>query len=315
MADPGAAWLGQLRQQLDPHVQRDVRAGGNKMRAFRLPAGVSCWLADRLRDSRDLPVAELYCNIVLCTLPSAALVFWQPSHLAGLLHLVVGYALLLERYLVALLHVTQHRQLFTAGLAGQLLHATQQAACQRCLHADCWLLNGAVPLVLAPFFGVPSGMYKLHHRVMHHRVWLVLLQLTAGCQHAAAQGGTVQEGNHAPGDITSTEPYQRDCMAHFLLCAATVGASQLYCWTLTPEQPACTRYWARHACAAWLEVPWYACRRRQWPLLGQCLATEGAYLLVAALLWRCNAVATLWVLVLPYLLSSLGLMFGNWCGS
>ena len=67
-------------------------------------------------------------------------------------------------------------------------------------------------------------------------------------------------------------------------------------------------------CAAWVEVPLYACRRRRWALLGQCLATEGAYLAAACLLWRWNAVATLWVLALPYLVSSLALMFGNWCG-
>ncbi len=27
-----------------------------------------------------------------------------------------------------------------------------------------------VPYLLAPLYGVPCGMYKLHHKVMHHVV-------------------------------------------------------------------------------------------------------------------------------------------------
>ena len=78
------------------------------------------------------------------------------------------------------------------------------------------------------------------------------------------------------------------------------------------ERLACCRYWARHACAAWLEVPWYACRARRWQLLAQCLATEAGYLTAIWLLARWNAVAALWVFTIPYLLTSLALMFGNW---
>ena len=36
--------------------------------------------------------------------------------------------------------------------------------------AGCGALNAVVPLLLCPFFGVPSGMYRLHHCIMHHTV-------------------------------------------------------------------------------------------------------------------------------------------------
>ena len=78
------------------------------------------------------------------------------------------------------------------------------------------------------------------------------------------------------------------------------------------ERLACCRYWARHACAAWLEVPWYACRAQRWQLLAQCLATEAGCLAAVWLLASWSAAAALWVFIVPYLLTSLALMFGNW---
>ena len=62
-----------------------------------------------------------------------------------------------------------------------------------------------------------------------------------------------------------------------------------------------------------MEVPAYACRAQRWQLLAQCLATEAAYLAAVGLLASRNLVAALWVFVIPYLLTSLALMFGNWC--
>jgi hypothetical protein len=49
------------------------------------------------------------------------------------------------------------------------------------------------PYLLAPLFGLPPGAYTLHHCAMHHT-----------------------QGNAAPGDASSTEPYQRDSAAAFL---------------------------------------------------------------------------------------------------
>ncbi|KAK9810976.1 hypothetical protein WJX73_002930 [Symbiochloris irregularis] len=206
------------------------------------------WLESRLRpalsDQRDQPVLSLLLNVALVTAPSAVLIYVLNTHLAGLLHLIFNYSLFLQRFLVALLHVTEHRRLFKPG------------------HT---LANSLSPMLLAPLYGVPSGMYKLHHKVMHH-----------------------VEDNRRPHDISSTEPYQRDSLLHFL------------------------RYWARHAFAAWLEVPLYALHTQRYGLLAECLATESAYFIAAALSWRLRQTATLWVFVIPYLVTSLALMFGNW---
>jgi len=43
-----------------------------------------------------------------------------------------------------------------------------------------------------------------------------------------------------------------------------------------------------------------------------CGLVEVAYLGGLALLWRVNWVATLWVFVLPFVVSSFALMIGNW---
>jgi fatty acid desaturase len=61
----------------------------------------------------------------------------------------------------------------------------------RAVFKNAWL-NSCVLTVLSPFFGVPCGLYYLHHVVMHH-----------------------VEDNHAGRDLSSTEPYQRDSLLHF----------------------------------------------------------------------------------------------------
>ena len=48
-------------------------------------------------------------------------------------------------------------------------------------------------IVMCPFIGIPPGMYRLHHVVMHHI-----------------------ENNVFDEDLSSTEPYQRDNFFHFL---------------------------------------------------------------------------------------------------
>jgi hypothetical protein len=73
-----------------------------------------------------------------------------------------------------------------------------------CAHAEYGWLNGVAAHLLAPLYGVPSGLYALHHRGMHH------------C-----------EGNAARRDLSSTEPYQRDSLLHFVMSAASAASCQL----------------------------------------------------------------------------------------
>ncbi len=73
------------------------------------------------------------------------------------------------------------------------------------------------------------------------------------------------------------------------------------------------RYWLRHTAGGLLEVPQYALRKRRWALAARCVASECAYLGTALALWRARPTASLWALLVPYLATSLALMFGNWC--
>ncbi len=84
---------------------------------------------------------------------------------------------------------------------------------------------------------------------------------------------------------------------------------------LTPSPPWAhpTRsYWLRYWVLAWVELPLYALRRRRWGALGTCLATELGYFAALRTLWLLSPLATKWVFVVPFFLSSFALMFGNW---
>ena len=57
----------------------------------------------------------------------------------------------------------------------------------------------------------------------------------------------------------------------------------------------------------------YALRRRQYKALVRCLLAELLLFGVLRILWLWRPAATLWVFVIPYMVTSLALMFGNWC--
>ena len=176
--------------------------------------------------------------------------------------------------------------------------------------AEYGWLNGVALHFLAPLYGVPSGLYALHHRVMHH-----------------------VEGNAAHADLSSTEPYQRDCALHFLWCAAAgilpalapcsvQGAARRRrhdgrhaSLDATADRPPSwlRRYWLRHGVGAWVELLVYALRRRRYRLFAESLLAEGLYLGALRALWLWRPAATLWVFLIPYAITSLALMFGNWC--
>lgn len=127
------------------------------------------------------------------------------------------------------------------------------------------LLNFLPEFLLGPAFGIPFGLYSTHHLVVHH-----------------------VEGNIAPGDLSSTEYYQRDNPAHFLL------------------------YWARFLLFSLIELPVYALRRGRYDLFLRiaCSCVAIVYL-YTFLLHRYFAFA-LWVLMVPTVVGSFFLMLGNW---
>lgn len=130
-----------------------------------------------------------------------------------------------------------------------------------------WLIDRLAPPLLLPSIHSPplkTGMYHLHHCLMHH-------------------GGN----NRAGADASSTERYRRDSLAAFL------------------------SYWLRYALLGWVEVPLRCLQYRRWALLAASMAAEAAYFTCCAAAWRANPRATIWVLAVPYAVSSLALMFGK----
>ncbi len=103
---------------------------------FRLPQWASEVVVSNLKDSRDLPVATLYFNVICVAVPAVVLLYIAPgSHAYGAVYLISLYAVFLARFLVALLHVTEHRPLFRMGKS---LIPLLQAMCSCCKIEHFW---------------------------------------------------------------------------------------------------------------------------------------------------------------------------------
>lgn len=105
--------LRKLFENVEAAVRKDLTADRNEF-AFRMPP-VERWLGHAVCDQRDIPVLRVWLNIMTITVPSAVTVYATASHLWGLAYLILNYALFLQRFLVALLHVSEHRRLFKKG--------------------------------------------------------------------------------------------------------------------------------------------------------------------------------------------------------
>merc|ERR1719231_1553029 len=199
-----------------------------------------------IKDERDYPMVYLIFNMTVCILPSAFCLFRFheiPSWVAPFYTLSV-YAIFFQRYVLCL-HYSEHRKIFVKRYA---------------------FLNGYLQYVMAPFMGIPTGMYHLHHVVMHHK-----------------------ENNVFPWDLSSTEPYQRDNLLHFV------------------------HYLLRYMFAAWVELSVYAVKRGRYKLACYAVCCSLGYIGGVWYLWNfVNATATKWVFMIPMLITSFALMFGNW---
>ena len=59
-------------------------------------------------------------------------------------------------------------------------------------------------------------------------------------------------------------------------------------------------------------VPLYAYKKKRMELFWECLVGEALYLgLVGLAVWA-TPVTAIWVLIVPFFITSLALMFGNW---
>jgi len=140
---------------------------------IRLPAFLEDWAVKTfLQDPRDAIMLSLIVNIVLTCGPATFLLYLYPSHWMGVATWTFKLAMWLQRFIL-MMHYAEHRRLFKAPYHSMGKH----------------LLN----FVISPFLGIPCGLYRLHHVVMHH-----------------------VENNFFETDLSSTEMYQRDSPLHFL---------------------------------------------------------------------------------------------------
>jgi hypothetical protein len=195
------------------------------------------------KEPRDMITIHCLFNIHILIIFFASLQFIHPSYLLGLLYNLLNLTVFLKRF-VLMMHYSQHSSPFKKEYK--------------------WI-NGYISYVLAPFFGIPSGQYYLHHVVMHH-----------------------VENNVFPRDLSSTMPYQRDNFLHFL------------------------HYFLRYLFAIWIELPYYAFKKGRTRLAISSVVQAGGYWAVVYWLYNLNPVFTTWMILVPYILSSFLLMFGNW---
>jgi len=165
-------------QVLSDFVNSDLEVARSEY-IFETPV-LSRMLCGLLTDKRDEPMVHLQLNIIEYVVAGMSLLFYlnmrenPPAlyvrNIVGLLY-VVGNTLLFEERFILMLHYYSHRPIYDRKYT---------------------FLNNYVNWLMTPFYGMPSGVYKLHHVVMHHT-----------------------ENNHE-WDISSTEFYQRDNIFHFL---------------------------------------------------------------------------------------------------
>ena len=126
------------------------------------------------------------------------------------------------------------------------------------------LLNSYIPWVLGPFFGESPGTYYAHHLGMHH------------------------PENNLHDDLSSTMPFRRDRIDHFL------------------------GYFFRFFFVGLIECSIYLWRRGRRLLFRQMLVGEFVFLATVALLFAWNWRATLAVFVIPFVSVRFLMMAGNW---
>jgi len=155
---------------------------------FTPPAFILEPLRELLCDSRDEVMLHFFINMLMVAVPLflgffAVPLVWPDSRIAayyvthptmlGCSYLLLVYCFFLKRFNY-MLHYSSHRPLFKSTPLGRVL-------------------NFAITHIYAPICGVPSGMYHMHHIVMHHA-----------------------ENNIFPWDLSATMQYQRDSFTQFL---------------------------------------------------------------------------------------------------
>lgn len=115
-----------------------------------------------------------------------------------------------------------------------------------------------------------------------------LFGIPAGCYRLHHVVMHHLEDNIFPWDLSSTMPYQRDNLLHFF------------------------HYWGRFVFAIHFELPYYAFKRNRMQMAVGCFVAEAIWFTSMYVLGRINFTAALFTLILPFVITSFALMFGNW---
>lgn len=130
---------------VEARVRKDICAG-RKEYLFGFPNGVNKILGLVLRDPRDVPVILLLINLLILVCPCIYLVASTRSHLLGGVYLIVNNICFLQRYLVALLHVSEHKPIFNEGQIQWLWSCNLSFARLLCSGLDMDVLSNAASL-------------------------------------------------------------------------------------------------------------------------------------------------------------------------
>jgi len=138
----------------------------------RLPRWFEDWANQHLiADSRDTIMLSTIANMIVSSGSLSLLLFFMPSHKLGISVALFNAGMWVQRFIL-MMHYAEHKRLFVKSVG---------------------FLRYLMPWVMAPFYGIPVGMYRTHHIMMHHK-----------------------ENNMFQKDLSSTEPYQRDSALAFL---------------------------------------------------------------------------------------------------
>lgn len=191
------------------------------------PAWLRPRLATLLADRRDEPLLWALLNLLAVPPCCCALFALAPrSHVAGAAYLLLVYGVFAQRFFLAL-HYGTHRRVVRRG-GGLALDA----------------LSFLLPAALAPFWGMPLGVYRLHHVAMHHG-----------------------EGNGA-GDFSGTGAYARDRPLHALHYVARFSLGTAFALPLYALRRGRWRAACAAAAGAGAHALLVACALRTFPVAG-----------------------------------------------
>ena len=172
-----------------------------------------------LSDGRDRIMVSVLANVLMLLVPAVVTLYVVVPAAAAIYLAPIVYGAMMVAFgarFILTLHYTSHRRLFGGDGVG------------------AWLANQVVPFVIAPFFGIPPGQYRLHHCVMHH------------C-----------ESNLFPADLSSTEPYDRSSFLHF----GFYWCRYLFAIWYAPPPPRCCRGFHARMLPSWTVSPGSHARR------------------------------------------------------